>query len=95
MLRELLLVLGYIANADKFAEKGVKGIYIVSMKDIDSTSEFTKALCQDFDASSLLRNVRPKRYVAVVENGVVKHMQVEDAAPNIIVTAADNILNSL
>ncbi|KAL7268713.1 Peroxisomal membrane associated protein 20 [Rhizina undulata] len=107
---------GYIANADKFAEKGVKGIYIVAVNDIfvvnawkkslgepagivhflsDSTGEFTKALGQDFDASGLLGNVRSKRYVAVVENGVVKDLQVEDAPPNITVTAADNILKSL
>nr|AFK44899.1 unknown [Medicago truncatula] len=100
---------GYVANADKFTEKGINDIFVVAVNDIfvvnawkesiakgssvhflsDSKGEFTKSLGQDFDASGLLGNNRSKRYVAVVENGVIKSLQVEDAPPNITVTAAE------
>jgi peroxiredoxin len=49
----------------------------------------------DFDASGLLGNVRSKRFVAIVEDGVVKKVFVEDEAPNITVTAAEKVLEQL
>jgi 2-Cys peroxiredoxin 5 len=60
-----------------------------------STGEFVKSLGMDFDASGLLGNVRSKRFVAIVEDGVVKKVFVEDEAPNITVTAAEKVLEQL
>lgn len=48
-----------------------------------------------FDASGLLGNHRSKRYAAVVQDGVVKHLEVEGAPPEVTVTAADNLLSKV
>lgn len=61
----------------------------------DDTGAFTKAVGQDFDASGLLGNHRSKRYAFVVEDGVVKKAYVEDEAPSVTVTAAENVLKNL
>lgn len=61
----------------------------------DGTGHFTNAMGQLFDASGLLGNHRSKRYVAVVDNGKISKLEVEDEAPNVSVTAADKILGGL
>ncbi|BFZ58117.1 hypothetical protein PYCC9005_005176 [Savitreella phatthalungensis] len=61
----------------------------------DPTGHFTNALDLLFDASGLLGNHRAKRAVLAVEDGKVKSIVVEDEAPNITVTKADNVLASL
>ncbi|RPB16453.1 Redoxin [Morchella conica CCBAS932] len=61
----------------------------------DCTGEFIKSLGLDFDATGLLGNSRSKRFAAVVEDGKVKNLYVEDEAPEITVTAADKVLASL
>ncbi|CEH17331.1 related to peroxisomal membrane protein 20 [Ceraceosorus bombacis] len=58
----------------------------------DDTGAFTRSAGLDFDASGLLGNQRSQRYVAIVEDGVVKHLAKEDEAPNVTVTAADKVL---
>ena len=57
--------------------------------------EYTKTLGLDFDASGLLGNTRSKRFVAVVDGGVVQNLFVEDEAPNITVTASSSVLGAL
>ena len=57
--------------------------------------EYTKSLGLEFDASGLLGGVRSKRYAALVENGVVKNVWVEDEAPNLTVSTADAVLKHL
>ncbi|KAK4619955.1 Peroxisomal membrane associated protein 20 [Fulvia fulva] len=104
---------GYVQQADQFAAKGVKGIYIVAVNDAfttqawkeklnanhplvhflaDDTGAFSKAAGLDFDASGLLGNHRSQRYAAIVENGAVKDIFVEDEAPGVTVTEAAKVL---
>lgn len=54
--------------------------------------QFSKAAGLDFDASGLLGNHRSQRYAAIVDNGVVKDIFVEDQAPTVSHTAADKVL---
>lgn len=61
----------------------------------DSKGEFVKSLGLDFDASGLLGNHRSKRFVAVVENGTVKNVYVENDAPDVTVTDAEKVLSEL
>jgi peroxiredoxin len=61
----------------------------------DDTGAFTKAAGLSFDASGLLGNSRSQRYVAVVQDGVVEQIFVEDEAPSVTVTKADNLLQKL
>lgn len=61
----------------------------------DSTGEFTKAMGQLFDATGLLGNHRSKRYVAVVEDGKVKSLEVEKEVTEVTVTSADSVLKAL
>lgn len=49
----------------------------------------------DFDATGLLGGVRSQRYAAIVEDGTVKSVWVEDQAPSVTVTSADNVLKAL
>lgn len=48
-----------------------------------------------FDASGLLGNHRSSRYAAIVENGVVEKIFVEDEAPSVTVTKSENVLAAL
>lgn len=128
---------GYVTDADKFVEKGIKGIYIVAVNDTFTTQawkeklksdsplvhfladdtgdvslippyrrrpdlppflrcdQFTAAAGMSFDATGLLGNTRSQRYVAVVEDAVVKQFFIEDEAPNVEKTKADNVLAAL
>ena len=49
----------------------------------------------DFDASGLLGGHRSQRYAALVEGGVVKKLYVEDEAPSVTVTSAENVLKAI
>lgn len=48
-----------------------------------------------FDASGLLGGHRSKRYAAIVQDGEVRDVFVEDEAPTVSVTAADKVLQRL
>jgi 2-Cys peroxiredoxin 5 len=61
----------------------------------DDTGAFTNAVGLGFDATGLLGNARSQRYVAVVENNTVSQLFVEQAAPDVKVTAADHVLSQL
>ena len=61
----------------------------------DAKAEFVKSLGLEFDAAGLLGNVRSKRFVAVVDAGKVVNLKVEEEAPNVSVTAAENVLKEL
>merc|ERR1712111_166550 len=108
---------GFVEQASQFAEKGIKGIYVVGVNDqftmaawkeklgadkaenvhflADDTNSFTKQAGMDFDATGLLGGVRSQRYAAIVEDGTVKSVWVEDQAPSVTVTSADNVLKAL
>jgi peroxiredoxin len=49
----------------------------------------------NFDASGLLGGHRSQRYVAIMKDGVVEHIFVEDEAPTVSVTSADKVLQHL
>lgn len=61
----------------------------------DGNGDFAKALGLDVDASGGGLGLRSKRYAMVVDDGVVKHVAVEDAPSNITVSAADSVLQAL
>jgi peroxiredoxin len=56
--------------------------------------EFTKKLGLEMDASKFGMGVRSQRYAAVVENGVVKSLEVEEPGA-FKVSSADHILGLL
>lgn len=59
------------------------------------TGAYVNALGMGFDASGLLGNTRSSRFVAVVEDCVVKSVVAEKEAPTVGVTAAEKVLESL
>nr|POE56329.1 putative peroxiredoxin pmp20 [Quercus suber] len=61
----------------------------------DDTGMFTKEIGMDFDATGLLGGHRSKRYAAVIEGGIVRQIFVEDEAPSVTVTSAENVLQAL
>jgi peroxiredoxin len=60
----------------------------------DGNAEFTKALGLELDASGFGMGTRGKRFAMVVDNGVVKHLNVESAG-EFRVSAADYVLGQL
>lgn len=61
----------------------------------DGSAEFAKALGLELDASGMGLGIRSKRYSMVVEDGVVKTLNVEEAPGKAEVSGADNLLKSL
>ncbi|KXT05346.1 hypothetical protein AC578_10947 [Pseudocercospora eumusae] len=61
----------------------------------DDTGNFTHEAGMSFDASGLLGNHRSCRYAAIVEDGVVKSIFIEDEAPSVTTTAAENVLQAV
>ncbi|BAT60025.1 hybrid peroxiredoxin hyPrx5 [Variibacter gotjawalensis] len=61
----------------------------------DGNGEFAKALDMAFDASGNGLGVRSKRYSMVVEDGVVKQLNVEEMPGKVEVSGAETILKSL
>jgi peroxiredoxin len=60
----------------------------------DGNAEFTKALGLELDASGFGMGTRGKRFALVVQDGVVKHLNVESAG-EFRVSAADYVLGQL
>ena len=61
----------------------------------DRSADFVKALGLSFDASGLLGNHRARRFVLVVENGVVTSVKVEENPPDLLLTMASSVLENL
>lgn len=61
----------------------------------DALAEFAKAAGLDMDASAFGLGIRSKRYAAIVEDGTVKHINVEDTPPTTEKTSAEVILELL
>lgn len=61
----------------------------------DGNADFAKALGLDVDLGKAGLGVRSQRYAAIVEDGVVKWIDVEDAPPKTDKTKADEVLKHL
>ncbi len=61
----------------------------------DGNGEFAKAVDLTVDASGNGLGVRSKRYAMVVEDGVVKTLNVEDSPGKAEVSSAENLLKAL
>jgi peroxiredoxin len=61
----------------------------------DGNAEFAKALDLTFDGSAPGLGTRSKRYCMVVEDGVVKTLNVEDAPGKAEISSADNLLKMM
>lgn len=61
----------------------------------DALAEFTKAMGLEMDASAFGLGIRSKRYAAIVEDGTVTTLIVEDEPPKAEQTAAEEILKQL
>jgi peroxiredoxin len=61
----------------------------------DGNAEFAKAIDLTFDGSGNGLGTRSKRYSMLVEDGVVKRIEVEEAPGKVEVTSAENMLKAL
>lgn len=61
----------------------------------DNNAEFAKALGLEFDAAGGLGGLRSKRYAMLVDDGVVKVLNVEEQTGKAEVTSADNMMKAL
>jgi len=60
----------------------------------DGNAEFTKAMGLVMDGAAHGMGTRSQRYAAIIENGVIKHLNVE-TAPGLSVSSAETILTLL
>jgi peroxiredoxin len=61
----------------------------------DGSADFAKALGLELDASANGLGMRSKRYSMLVEDGVVKSLNIEDAPGKADISGADNLLKQL
>ena len=61
----------------------------------DGNAEFTKKIGMDFDCSGVGLGTRSKRYAALVDDGVVKALNVEDAPGVAVESTAAKMLDRL
>src|SRR5881398_209546 len=61
----------------------------------DGNAEFTKAIGMELDASGNGLGIRSKRYSMVVEDGVVKKLNLEPAPGKVEVSGGDTLLGQL
>ena len=70
---------------------GAEGIDFIS----DGNGDFAKALGLTMDGSGFGLGTRSQRYSMVVDDGVVRSLNIEDAPGKADVSGADNLLKSL
>jgi peroxiredoxin len=61
----------------------------------DGNGEFAKAIDLTFDGSGNGLGTRSRRYSMIVENGVVKTLNIEEAPGKVDLSSAENILKAL
>jgi peroxiredoxin len=61
----------------------------------DGNAEFARALGMEFDGSEKGLGIRSKRYSMLVEDGVVKKLNVEDSPGKVEVSGGDTLLKQL
>ena len=70
---------------------GANGIDMIA----DWDAAFTKAIGCDIDLSPAQLGVRSKRFAMIIEDGIVKHMNVEESPSQCSVTSGDEIFKLL
>jgi peroxiredoxin len=81
----------FVQNAWKQATDPAGKIDFLS----DGNADFAKALGLDLDASAMGLGTRSKRYSMIVEDGVVKSLNIEDAPGKADISGAENLLKQL
>ncbi|QFI65407.1 peroxiredoxin [Sinorhizobium alkalisoli] len=81
----------HVMGAWATATGGMGKIHFLS----DWNAAFTKTLGMDIDLSAGTLGIRSKRYSMLVEDGVVKNLNVEDAPSQAIVSGAATMLEQL
>jgi peroxiredoxin len=61
----------------------------------DGSAEFTKAIGMELDASGFGMGIRSKRYAMLVDDGVVKVINAEEAPSSAAISSAEKILEVL
>ncbi len=61
----------------------------------DWDAALTRSMGMDVDLSAFSLGIRSKRYAAVIENGIVTHLNIEDSPGTCSVSKADTILEGL
>ena len=61
----------------------------------DGNGEFAKAIDMTFDGSGNGLGTRSKRYSMLIENGVVKQLNIEEAPGKVDVSSAENLLKAM
>ena len=78
---------------DAWAKAGGVGEKVLMLA--DGNAQFTRVVGMDFDGSGFGLGTRSKRYSMLVEDGVVKAINVEDAPGMMEVSGADRMLAAL
>ena len=98
---------GFVKNADAIKAKGIDAIAVTAVNDVfvmdawkkasgaDGSGDFAKALDLSVDLSANGLGFRSKRYSMLVEDGVVKKLNVEDAPGKAETSGADTLLKQL
>lgn len=81
----------FVQNAWKQATDPDNKIEFLS----DGNADFAKALGLDLDASAMGLGTRSKRYSMIVDDGVVKSLNIEDAPGKADISGAENLLKQL
>ena len=61
----------------------------------DGNADFTKAIGMDLDVTAVGLGIRSKRYAMIVEDGVVKVLNIEDVPSSADISSAENLLKAL
>jgi len=91
---------GYVQRAEEIKAKGMDAWAKASGADgieflSDGNGDFAKAIKLTMDGTGFGLGIRSQRYSMVVDDGVVKAINVEDAPSKAQVSGAENILKDL
>ena len=98
---------GFLQNLDAIKAKGVDTVAVTAVNDMfvmeawkratgaDGNAEFAKALDLTFDGAAVGLGLRSKRYSMVVEDGMVKRLNIEEAPGKVEVSGGDTLVKQL
>jgi glutaredoxin/glutathione-dependent peroxiredoxin len=85
---------GFVEKAADIKKKGVATIACLSVNDAFGNGEYTKALGLELDATGFGMGMRGQRFSLVIDNGVVKQVNVEQKG-EFKVSSAEHALTQL